>query len=87
MCVGKRGGTDHLDEAGEVKLVEREGKVRGSGAGLWLGGDGGRRYQICSMLWPDSFWSMSESKAVMRKLMDTVHQCPEPNVAGILVVD
>ena len=33
----------HVDEAGDVHVVERRGKVESSRAGLWFGGKGDRR--------------------------------------------
>ena len=54
---GKRGGADFVDEAGEVYIVEREGKVdKLECAGLWFVGEGDRSFQIWSTLWADTFW-------------------------------
>ena len=53
-------------EAGEL-IVEREEKWKARGAGLWLEGEGDRDSQICSILWADNFWIMSENEAGLQR--------------------
>ena len=93
MCqAGKRGGTDSLDEAGEEHLVERGGNMAGLVEQVFDSeGKGAGGYQICSVLWANNCWIMSECKTGLPKrdgrIGRTHRQQGDGTEAGISLVD
>ena len=73
-CVGR----PHVEAEGCASMLQKHWKwqenrketamhgVQGFGS-EWKGGTG---YQICSTLWADKFWTMSESNAGLQRVMD-----------------
>ena len=88
---GKRGGTDAVDEAGEVHCgtwKESEGKeVRLCGPG----GDGDQGTRFAAFAAFDNFWIISESNAGLQRMIRGVgggdRQEGDGTEAGIVVVD